>query len=68
MPNTQNQDEAAGKRLQSDGRDRNAAEPLDAAEDNAGAERYPPAERDDSIAPRSFAQKAGQGAPAEGKR
>ena len=35
--------------LQSEGRERNAAQPLDAHKDNSGAERYPPTRKDDSI-------------------
>lgn len=61
MPNTHD-------RLQTKGRAKNAAEPLDAAKDNAGAERYPAADRDDSIEPRSFAKKPGPDAHAKGKR
>ena len=34
---------------QSEGRRQNAAQPLDAAPDNAGAERYPPTGKDDSV-------------------
>ena len=36
-------------RLQTDGRKANAALPLDAAKDNAGAERYPSVGRDDAV-------------------
>lgn len=39
-----NQDE-----IQSEGREENAALPLNAAKENAGAERYPPARKDDSV-------------------
>src|SRR5687768_11231572 len=35
--------------LQSEGRDENAAQPLDAAKDNAGAERYPSVGADDAV-------------------
>ncbi|MFN3511834.1 MAG: hypothetical protein ACK41C_02215 [Phenylobacterium sp.] len=51
------QDAETGKdRLQSQGRDENAAQPLDAAADNAGAERYPPTRADDGL-DRSFEPK-----------
>lgn len=36
-------------KIQSQGRKDNAAQPLNAAPDNAGAERYPAVNRDDSI-------------------
>ena len=36
-------------KVQTAGRAANAAQPLNAAPDNAGAERYPPAGRDDSV-------------------
>lgn len=35
--------------IQSPGRDANAAQPLNVADDNAGARRYPSAGRDDSV-------------------
>ena len=38
-------------KLQSQGRKDNAAQPLNAAPDNAGAERYPSVNKDDSVAP-----------------
>ena len=60
--------------LQSEGRKRNAAQPLDAHKDTGGAERYPPTRKDDSIEvgaeKRGFArnpqprQGAGDGGPA----
>lgn len=40
-------------KLQSSGRKDNAAQHLNAAPDNAGAERYPAVNKDDSIAPES---------------
>lgn len=47
---TRHDDRAAdSERIQSAGRERNAAQPLNAAEENAGAERYPPLRRDDGI-------------------
>lgn len=68
-------------RIQSEGRKDNAAQPLNAAEPNAGAERYPSAGKDDGVEPpagerRSFdgaanprpPQGAGDGGPAAGKR
>jgi hypothetical protein len=36
-------------KIQSEGRKDNAAQHLNAAPDNAGAERYPPTNKDDSI-------------------
>ncbi|HVI31873.1 hypothetical protein [Phenylobacterium sp.] len=36
-------------KINTEGRKANAAQPLNAADDNAGAERYPPARRDDSV-------------------
>jgi len=50
---------------QSDGRKANAAKPLDAARENQGAERYPPARQDDAIVgkgARSFNPQPRQGA------
>lgn len=38
-------------KIQSKGRKDNAAQHLNAAPDNAGAERYPPTNRDDSVDP-----------------
>lgn len=68
-------------KIQSQGRKGNAAQHLNAAEPNAGAERYPPVSKDDGVespAPerRSFEgaenprprQGAGDGGPTEGKR
>jgi hypothetical protein len=40
---------ASEDKIQSQGRKDNAAQPLNVAADNAGAERYPPTNRDDSI-------------------
>jgi hypothetical protein len=40
-------------KIQSEGRKDNAAQHLNAAPDNAGAERYPPTEKDDSIDPQT---------------
>jgi hypothetical protein len=63
--------------IQSDGRKANAAQPLNAADKNAGAERYPPTKKDDSVEAsgerRSFEggenpqprQGAGDGGPAQ---
>ncbi|WP_068878530.1 MULTISPECIES: hypothetical protein [unclassified Phenylobacterium] len=43
-------DKAANNdKIQSEGRKDNAAQPLNAAEPNAGAERYPPTSRDDGV-------------------
>lgn len=56
------------KPLQSDGRAKNAAQPLDAAKDNAGAERYPDESRSfDTDAPPGGHMGSG-GDPSEGKR
>lgn len=52
-------------KIQSEGRKANAAQPLNAAEPNAGAERYPSAGRDDGVEapnPRPR-QGAGDGGP-----
>ena len=38
-------------KIQSQGREDNAAQHLNSAPDNAGAERYPPTNRDDSVDP-----------------
>ena len=57
--------------IQSEGRKENAALPLNADKDNAGAERYPQVRQDDGVEARSFApgnpqprQGAGDGGPA----
>lgn len=65
MPNRQ--DPESGKRLQSEGRRRNDAQPLDAAKDNAGAERYPEPRSFDTDAPPG-GHMGSAGEPAEGKR
>jgi hypothetical protein len=39
----------AGNKLTTDGRKDNAAKPLNSAEDNAGAERYPAVRQDDAV-------------------
>jgi len=57
-------------KIQSEGRKANAAQPLNAAPPNAGAERYPPAGKDDGVEapnPRPR-QGAGDGGPVSGKR
>jgi len=36
-------------KIQTEGRDANAAQPLNAADKNAGAERYPAVSKDDSV-------------------
>jgi hypothetical protein len=41
--------EAEKGKVQTAGRDDNAAQPLNAARDNAGPERYPPVRQDDAI-------------------
>lgn len=59
-------------KIQSRGRKDNAAQPLNAAEPNAGAERYPSAGRDDGVESPRPPQGAGDGGPTgdpdEGKR
>ncbi|MFC3079373.1 hypothetical protein ACFODL_14840 [Phenylobacterium terrae] len=40
---------ADNDKLQSEGRDENAAQPLDAARKNAGAERYPSVDQHDAV-------------------
>jgi hypothetical protein len=42
---------ASRDKVQTAGREANAAQPLNAAPDNAGPERYPPARRDDGVEP-----------------
>jgi len=64
--------EAREGRLQTAGRDDNAAQPLDAAPDHGGPERYPAARRDDAIEgpsegePRSFDPKVDAPTPRQG--
>lgn len=41
-------------RIQSEGRDQNAALPLNASDNKEGAERYPSVRQDDSVEARSF--------------
>jgi hypothetical protein len=36
-------------KINTEGRDKNAAQPLNAADDNAGPERYPQVAKDDSV-------------------
>jgi hypothetical protein len=48
-------------RVQSTGRQANAAEPLNAAPDNAGAERYPSVDRDDGVTRPSTEQRSFKG-------
>ena len=61
------------KNIQSEGRDQNGAQPLNASDNKGGPERYPSAGKDDSVESRSFdpagknpepRQGAGDGAPA----
>jgi hypothetical protein len=71
-------DERAGREIDKDnpsktghvqtaGRKENAAQPLNAADDNGGAERYPPTRADDAIE-RSFEPKTrNETAPGEGR-
>lgn len=69
------------EQIQSEGRKDNAAQPLNAAPENAGAERYPSTKKDDAIEgageTRSFDPKrrnpappqgAGDGGPTTGER
>lgn len=57
-------------KINTEGRKANAAQPLNAADDNAGAERYPSARRDDSVEgpaeTRSFDPRADAPAPPQG--
>jgi hypothetical protein len=54
-------------RIQTEGRKDNAAQHVNAADDNAGAERYPPARQDDAIEePRSFEGGAANPEPRQG--
>jgi hypothetical protein len=48
--------------IQSDGRDANAAQPLNASDNKAGAERYPKVRQDDAVAGETRAFK-GKGNP-----
>lgn len=56
--------------IQTGGRKANAAQPLNSAGDNAGAERYPPVRQDDSVETgresRSFGGDTGNPAPRRG--
>jgi hypothetical protein len=42
-------DERKDEQLQTPGREANAAQPLDAARDKGGPERYPPVRQDDAV-------------------
>jgi hypothetical protein len=56
-------------KLNTEGREKNAAQPLDAANDKGGPERYPPVAKDDSIQPgerRSFDPRADAPTPRQG--
>jgi hypothetical protein len=53
-------------KIQTGGREANAAQDLNAAPDNAGAERYPSVKKDDSVEPRSFGGKPGNPEPRQG--
>lgn len=64
-------DQKPHRENQSAGREANAAQPLDAAPDNAGPERYPSVRQDDGIeVPRNPRprQGAGDGGPSGGQR
>jgi len=52
---------ASKDKVQTSGREANAAQPLNAAGENAGPERYPSAGRDDSV------ERTGRNAPATGE-
>lgn len=58
----------ADDKIQSQGRKDNAARPLNDAPDNAGAERYPSVNRDDSIDPGAANPEPRQGAGDGGPR
>jgi len=57
-------------KLNTQGREANAAQPVDAAPDNRGAERYPPVRQDDAVEPpserRSFDPATRRPAPRQG--
>ena len=50
-------------KIQSEGRKNNAAQPVNTAPDNAGAERYPAVSRDDGVENPRPRQGAGDGGP-----
>jgi hypothetical protein len=56
-------DRARADEIQSAGRKANAAQPLNAARDKGGPERYPSADRTDAVEPRSFDPPAEAPAP-----
>lgn len=53
-------------KIQSKGRKDNAAQHLNAAEPNAGAERYPPAGKDDAVESPTGERRSFEGAPRQG--
>jgi hypothetical protein len=53
-------------KLQTRGRDDNAARPLNTSPDRGGPERYPPADRTDAVEPRSFDPAADAPTPRQG--
>jgi hypothetical protein len=57
---------ASETRIQSGGRQENAAQPLNAAEDRGGPERYPPVDRSDAVESRSFDPAADAPTPRQG--
>ncbi|MDB5446887.1 MAG: hypothetical protein JWQ97_2204 [Phenylobacterium sp.] len=62
------QDAASRNKIQSGGREANAAQPLNTAEDHGGPERYPAADRTDGVGgeSRSFDPLADAPAPRQG--
>jgi hypothetical protein len=59
-------DAASESKIQSGGREANAAQPLNAAENKGGPERYPPANRTDGVESRSFDPSADAPTPRQG--
>jgi hypothetical protein len=60
------QDAADKDKIQTGGREANAAQPLNAAKDHGGAERYPAADRTDAVEHRSFDPAADAPTPRQG--
>ena len=58
--------EATKGRVQTAGRDDNAAKPLNSAPDDGGPERYPSVRQDDAIEPRSFDPSVNASTPRQG--
>lgn len=52
-------------RMQTSGREANAAQPLDAAKDKGGPERYPPVRQDDAVERTGFGEQVRSFDPAD---